>query len=140
MQSFIKTIRVNYCDTDQMGYVHHSNYLKYFETARWGLFRQLGIPYKELEEKGFLLPVIHAQVQFIKPAFYDEQLQIETSISLMKGAKLVLNYKIFNENLELINTAKITLAFVSIRTRKPCKPPEFVQDLLTGYLEQNLQK
>jgi acyl-CoA thioester hydrolase len=135
IQPFISTIRVCYSDTDQMGFVHHSNYLKYYEAARWDLFRQLGEPYKNLEEKGFLLPVINVQVNVIKPAFYDEQLVIETTISAIKGAKLSLNYKLFNVEQDLINTAKITLGFVSAHSRKPCRPPEFFHELLQEYMK-----
>lgn len=127
MQPFISTKRVSYSDTDQMGIVHHSNYLKYYENARWNLFRHLGIPYKNIEEKGFLLPVINVQAQFFKPAFYDEKLTIETVITAVTGAKLFLSYKLFNEEQELINTAKVTVAFVNKYSRKPCKPPQFVQ-------------
>lgn len=139
MHPFISKIRVSYCDTDQMGIVHHSNYLKYYETARWNLFRHLGIPYKEIEETGLLLPVVNVQMQFIKPAFYDEELIIETSVTAIKGAKILLEYKLFNEEKILINKAIITLAFVNIHSKKPCKPSGFIQELLQQNLQEDLQ-
>ena len=64
--------KVSYSDTDQMGFMHHSNYFRYYETARWELFRSLGIPYHEIEEEDVILPVINASAKFIKPAFYDQ--------------------------------------------------------------------
>jgi len=130
MQAFISKIRVGYSDTDQMGFVHHSNYLKYYEAARWNLFRHRGIPYKEIEDGGVLLPVVGVRMQYLKPAFYDEELTIETTVVSMKGAKLMLSYKTFNETKELINTATVTLAFVNSRTRKPCKPLAYVVERL----------
>lgn len=136
MTPFVSTIRVGYSDTDQMGIVHHSNYLKYYETARWNLFRQLGAPYKKLEEKGFLLPVISMQIEFLKPAFYDEKLTIETSIVSFKGAKLVIGYQLFNEEMEVINKAKVILAFVDTDSRRACRPPEFVREKLNGFVLQ----
>lgn len=139
MQPFISTTRVSYSDTDQMGFVHHSNYLKYYETARWDLFRHLGIPYKEIEEAGILLPVVNVQIDYLKPAFYDEELVIETSILAMRGAKLVLGCKLFNEEQELINSARITLAFVNLHSRKPCKPSAFIQKLLQQNIQQEAQ-
>lgn len=139
MQPFTSTIRVSYSDTDQMGFVHHSNYLKYYETARWNLFRDLGIPYKETEETGTLLPVVNVEMHYLKPAFYDEKLVIETSIISAKGAKLVLFYKLLNESCEVINTATITLAFVNVHSKKPCKPPKFMQGVLQQCLEEDLQ-
>jgi acyl-CoA thioester hydrolase len=129
MEPFISKIRVGYADTDQMGIVHHSNYLKYYETARWSFFRHLGTPYKNIEEAGFLMPVVTVQIQYLKPAYYDEVLTVETSITALKGPKLVISYKLYNEEQELINTAKITLAFMNMHSRKACKPPKFIQEL-----------
>ena len=74
MASFRTHIRVTYSDTDQMGFMHHSNYFKYYETARWELFRNIGIPYPELEEEGIILPVTDASIKFIKPAVYDQEI------------------------------------------------------------------
>jgi acyl-CoA thioester hydrolase len=136
MPPFISTIRVGYSDTDQMGFVHHSNYLKYYETARWNLFRHLGIPYKEVEKAGMLLPVVNVQIDYLKPAFYDEELIIETSVAEVKGARILLNYKLLNAKGELINTATITLAFINVLSKKPCKPSRFIQKLL----QQNIQE
>lgn len=130
MKPFISTIRVSYSDTDQMGIVHHSNYLKYYETARWDLFRQAGALYKSLEEEGFLLPVVNMQIQFLKPAFYDEELTIETLLVESKGARLMIDHKLYNEKHELINRAAVTLAFISTTSRNACRPPEFVQRMI----------
>lgn len=59
-----KTVfRISYSDTDQMGFMHHSNYLKYYETARRELFRSIGIPYNEIEEEDVILPVINAFIR-----------------------------------------------------------------------------
>jgi acyl-CoA thioester hydrolase len=140
MQPFISSTTVSYSDTDQMGFAHHSNYLKYYETARWELFRHLGIPYKKIEDKGFLLPVIQVQMQFLKPAFYDEELTIETSIDAIRGAKLILDYKMFNPEQELINTAKITVAFVSFQSRKPCKPPVWFEAAWSEHLQRDKKR
>jgi acyl-CoA thioester hydrolase len=139
MQPFISKLTVSYSDTDQMGYAHHSNYLKYYETARWNLFRHWGIPYKEIEEAGLLLRVVSVRMQYLKPAFYDDELTIETTVLSTKGAKLTFAFKIFNQTHELINTATISLAFVSKRTRKPCKPLQSVVNLLTTNTKEALQ-
>jgi acyl-CoA thioester hydrolase len=139
MQPFTSKVRVSYSDTDQMGFVHHSNYLKYYETGRWNLFRHLGMPYKKIEEEGFLLPVIDVQMQYLKPAFYDQVLTLETSLIAFKGAKLVLSYRLFNEEDEVINTARITLAFINTHSKKPCKPPEHLRDLWERHTLKSLQ-
>lgn len=97
MKPFLSKVRVGYSDTDQMGYVHHNNYGKYYETARWQLFEPLGIPYKLVEEKGFMLPVIRMDIKFIKPSFYDDELTIETILKDIRGAKVCFGHRLFNE-------------------------------------------
>ncbi len=94
MDSFQSSYRVTYSDTDQMGYMHHSNYLKYYETARWELFRSIGIPYTKIEEEGIILPVINASAKFIKPARYDQKITISTRIKSTRGARVVLNIRL----------------------------------------------
>lgn len=132
MITYISTIKVTYSDTDQMGYVHHNNYVKYFETARWELFEQSGIPYREVEEKGFMLPVVRMDLKFIKPAYYDELLTIETTLYKISGAKIIFRYKLFNEAGTLVNKAEVTLAFINSTTRQPCMAPEFILQKIRG--------
>jgi len=132
MITYISTIKVTYSDTDQMGYVHHNNYVKYYETARWELFEQLGIPYKAVEEKGFMLPVTRMDLKFIKPAYYDELLNIETTLHKISGAKIFFRYKLFNEAGTLVNKAEVTLAFINSATRQPCLAPEFIWQKIHG--------
>ena len=58
-------IRVPYADTDPMGFVHHSNYVKYCEIARWEALRELGIPYIDMEKQGYIAPVISMKFEFV---------------------------------------------------------------------------
>jgi acyl-CoA thioester hydrolase len=132
MITYISTIKVTYSDTDQMGYVHHNNYVKYYETARWELFEQLGIPYKAVEEKGFMLPVVRMDLKFIKPAFYDDLLTIETTFYKIIGPKIFFRYRLFNEAGSLVNKAEVTLAFITATTRQPCLAPTFLTEKLQG--------
>lgn len=126
MKPFFSTVRVGYSDTDQMGYVHHNNYVKYYETARWQLFEQMNIPYKLVEEKGYMLPVVRMDIKFIKPSYYDDELTIETVLKSIQGAKVCFGYRIFNKAGEIINKAAITLAFIKRDTRQPCAAPDFI--------------
>ncbi len=127
MIEHVYTFRVMYPDTDQMGTVHHSNYVKYYETARWELFRSIGIAYKSVEEAGYLLPVITMKVKFLKTTSYDSLLTVKTTLTAMKGVRLWFRYALFNEQGELINEAETELAFVDKATWKPCPAPEFVR-------------
>ena len=118
--------RVAYPDTDQMGTMHHANYVKYYELARWDLFRSIGIPYKSVEEAGFMCPVIRMNFKFIKTTSYDELLTVRTSIKAIKGVRIWFTYKLYNEQNELINEAETELAFVGRNDWKPCAMPDFV--------------
>ena len=121
-------LRASYADTDQMGFVHHSNYVKYLENARWEAFRQMGIAYIDIEESGFLMPVIDMKLQFIKPVRYDDLVKIELAFSMNRPTKLEVDYHIYNQANELIHKANTTLAFLRKETSKPCAIPDFIHD------------
>jgi acyl-CoA thioester hydrolase len=120
------TFRVMYADTDKMGTVHHSNYAKYYETARWELFRSIGISYHSVEKAGYMLPVIRMNFRFIKTVQYDALLKVKTTLKAIKGVRIWFTYKLYNEQNELVNEAETELAFVEMDTWKPCIIPEFV--------------
>jgi len=131
------SFRVAYPDTDQMGIVHHSNYVKYYETARWELFRSIGISYHSVEEAGYMLPVITMKFKFLKTAEYDTQLTVKTTLKAIKGVRIWFTYKLFNEKNELINEAETELAFVEKNTWKPCIAPEFVKKTIEKNINKN---
>lgn len=133
------TFRVMYPDTDKMGTVHHSNYPKYYETARWELFRSIGIPYQTVEEAGYMLPVIRMNFRFIKTVQYDALLRVKTTLKAIKGVRIWFTYKLYNEQNELVNEAETELAFVEKDTWKPCFAPEFVLNVLEFKFQKQLQ-
>ncbi len=114
---FKSRVKVEYSHTDKMSYVHHSQYLKYYEYARWELFRNLGLSYKDIESSGLIMPVISSRLNYCKPAFYDEILLIKTQVKI-EGARIVFNHKILNREKELINYAQIQVVCVNEKTRK----------------------
>jgi len=128
--------RVTYPDTDRMGTMHHANYVKYYETARWELFRSIGVPYSAVEEAGIMCPVIKMNFKFIKITRYDELLTVKTTLKAMKGVRVWFTYKLYNEQNELINEAETELAFVGLDNWKPCAAPDF----LLSAIELNRKK
>ncbi len=120
-------LRVRYAETDRMGYVYYGNYATYFEVARVEALRSLGITYKELEDDGILLPVLEYKAKYFKPAFYDDELRIETKISQKPGIRIMFEYSVFNqESVELVK-GETTLVFVSAANGKPTKPPVHIE-------------
>ncbi len=128
MISFNTKLRVQYNETDQMSFAHHSNYVKYFELARMELLRNMGISYVSIEEAGFIMPVVDIKIHYIKPAFYDDELQIETRLSVLKGPRIVFVYNVSNQNGILICKGETTLAFAGKVTKTACHPPSFFVD------------
>ena len=119
-------IRVRYAETDQMGYVYYGNYAQYFEVGRVEWLRSLGITYKSLEESGIMLPVIRMNINYIKPAKYDDLLTIRTILTRIPGVKIDFQFEVLNEKNELLTTAEVVLVFIDMVRNKPTKAPEFL--------------
>ncbi|PZX20021.1 acyl-CoA thioester hydrolase [Breznakibacter xylanolyticus] len=134
MIEHVSYFRVMYPDTDKMGTVHHSNYARYYETARWELFRAIGIPYQMIETAGYMMPVISMNMRFLKTTRYDEQLTVRTCLKGIRGPRVSFSYKLYNTNSELINEADTELAFVKSDTFKPCAVPPFVTNAIQKHL------
>lgn len=90
-------VRVIYGDTDAMGIVYHGNYLRWFEVGRTELFRTLGIVYRDLEARGYYLPLTKAYCHYHAPARYDDILVIETSIADWGRASIRFDYVVWDE-------------------------------------------
>ena len=98
-------IRTRYSETDQMGYVYYGNYALYFEVARVEAMRDLGMSYRELEQRGIMLPVVSFNIEYLKPALYDENLNIITKIIELPSVRIKFDYETYNESGELLNNA-----------------------------------
>lgn len=92
---YIHTIRVPYKDTDQMGVVHHANYIQWFELARTEMMRNDGIAYKEMEQLGLFLPVLDVQIKYMKPAYYDDVIAIATTLTSFSAARMQFSYDVW---------------------------------------------
>ena len=128
------TIRTRYSEVDRMGYVYYGNYATYFEVGRVEAMRVLGINYLELEESGIMMPVIRYEIDYKKPAFYDEVLTIVTRVREVPRSRITFEYETWNERGELLNTALTQLVFVDSATMKPQRAPQVIVDAANRYL------
>lgn len=117
-------IRVRYAETDRMGYVYYGNYATYFEVARVEMLRSLGFSYRILEDEGVLLPVLEYTIKYIRPAFYDDELRIVTTIHTLPAARIQFDYEIFNSKNEKITIASTSLVFINKESGKPQRCPD----------------
>ncbi|MEM5831374.1 MAG: thioesterase family protein [Candidatus Aenigmatarchaeota archaeon] len=90
-------VRVKYADTDKFGIVYYGNYAIFFEKARTEYLRQRGFTYKELEDRGYHLPVVEFHVKYLKPARYDDLLVIRTYLETLKSRAVVFKYEVLKE-------------------------------------------
>lgn len=94
MKSFFYTHKAQYYETDQMGIIHHSNYIRWFEEARIDFFEKINCSYKSIEELGILSPVLEVQAKYLSMVHFDDTVKIETSIESFNGIKLTMHYSI----------------------------------------------
>ena len=84
--------RTLYADTDRSQVVYHSNYLHYFEFGRASLMREAAYPYREIEESGYVYPIIEISVKYYNPLYYDDLMWIHTRPSQLERVRLQFDY------------------------------------------------
>lgn len=125
-------LRVRYSETDQMGIVYYGNYAQYFEVARVEFLRDLKFVYKELEDSGVIMPVVHYSTNYKFPAKYDDELTICTKIQEVPTSKITFDHEVFNGNNDKICDAKVILVFLNKETFRPVRIPEHLIELLNS--------
>ena len=125
---------VRYYETDQMGIVHHSNYVRYFECGRTDMLKKLGLPIEQIEQTGVMLPVVAVECRYKVPARLGDTLRIVSIIDKVPMAKLVIRNEIYNPAGQLVCEGSVTLGFIDSVSRRPVRCP----DALTRIFEENI--
>lgn len=94
MEPVIYRRKVNYYETDQMGIVHHSNYIRYFEEARLDMMDQLGLNYRTMEETGLIIPVLFVECKYLQSLHYEDEFEIYSRLTKFDGIKMEVSYEI----------------------------------------------
>ncbi|MEZ6003475.1 MAG: acyl-CoA thioesterase [Planctomycetota bacterium] len=111
------TLQVRYGETDQMGVVHHANYLLYFEEARTRFMASLGQPYGAIEKQGIALPVRKLDLRFRNPAHYEDVLTVCVEVARMTPASVTFAYRIERRADDtLVATGSTELACIDMRS------------------------
>lgn len=121
-------IVVRYAETDMMGIVYHGSYLPWLEIGRTELLREIGMPYAELERLGFRLPVLEVQMNYRRPALYDQRIEIRTTMKERPRVRLRLDYELFHED-TLIATGHTVHAFLD-HSNQPVRPPAALVEIM----------
>ncbi len=123
-------IRPRYGEVDRMGVVYHANYLLYFDIGRTDYLRQRGIPYAEVEERGYLLSVVDVGVKYKRSARYDEDLELVTRLARFTKATVLFEYELFGPDGRLLTTGFTKLACLDKRDNRPTMLPADLRALL----------
>lgn len=129
MLNNLTKIRVIYADTDAMGIVYHTNYIKWFEIGRNEFLRQAGLQYSEIESRGFYLPLTTVHCQYLIPAKYDQVLIIETIIDYIKRATAKFNYHIWDDQMKKILVEGYSIHACTNAEGKVRRMPQVILDL-----------
>ena len=87
-----------YYETDQMGIIHHSNYIRWFEEARIDYMNQIGLTYKKMEDEGIISPVLEVNCQYLNMMYFDDLATIKVSVTDYTGVRFAFKYEIYNQN------------------------------------------
>lgn len=121
------SIRVRYVETDAMGFAHHANYLAWFELSRIEFMDALDMPYKDLENEGYLLPVLGANLKYRKPAYFDDRLTVVCMAKEKPRIRLRMEYEVLRGD-TLLATGYTEHAFMN-PDGQPIRPPAKFIDL-----------
>ena len=130
MKKFSIQIKVRYCETDQMGLVHHGSYINYFEEARISWISNLGFSYSEMEKSGIILPVSKLNINYLRPAYFENDLVVNVELAELPTSRLIFNYSITNKG-EVVVTGTTVLAFLNKETKKPVRCPDYMLEKVT---------
>lgn len=123
-------VRVRYSETDKMGYVYYGNYPTYFEVGRAEAMRELGVTYRQMEDEGVMMPIASMSVKYIRPAYYDDLLTVRTIVKDFPSSRMHFFYEVYNEQDKLLNQGETILAFVNMKTFRPCPAPDWFLEAL----------
>jgi acyl-CoA thioester hydrolase len=120
-------VEVRYIETDQMGHVHHANYVAWFELARTRLCAGSGVPYADVESMGYLMVVTAVEIRYRQPARYGETVQVATWIEGLGSRRTRFAYEV-RRGESLLATGATEHLWVEREGRRPCRIPAALRE------------
>ena len=128
---------VRYYETDQMGVVHHSNYIRYFEVARNAMISEGGFPIEVCEKEfGVLIAIVSVECRFRVPSRMGDVLTVSADVDSVPMAKLKVLQKVVNQRGEVCAEGIVTLGFLNASNFRPTRCPEPLAELFENKLKQ----
>ncbi|MBO5919859.1 MAG: acyl-CoA thioesterase [Bacteroidales bacterium] len=138
------TIDVRYYETDLMGIVHHSNYIRFFEYGRIKMLEEIGLPISEIEGQGVMLPVVSTFCTYKTPSRMGDTLRIVSSVESMPMAKMKIKTVIYKQSSNnpltpqgeigaVVAEGEVVIGFIKADTRRPCRVPDHAAHIMEKY-------
>ncbi|MEW6701256.1 MAG: thioesterase family protein [Bacteroidota bacterium] len=139
MLTHITEIRVRYADTDKMQFVYNGKYLEYFEVGRTELLRSTGLPYSEVENQGYQLPLIETGIKYKQSAVYDDLLEVKATVKELNTPRVHIEYIVKRKGTdEIIAEGFTTHIFIRTDTKKAVRPPKIYLDALAPFFKKEI--
>ncbi len=129
-------LEVRYYETDLMGIVHHSNYIRFFECGRIKMLEQIGMPITEIEKAGIMMPVVSVECRYKMPTRMGDTLRIVCKVEKIPMAKMEIKTEIYNQNNELCCDGAVVIGFIHSDSRKPTRAPKQFVEIMEPYFEK----
>ena len=134
--NFIMKKRIFYHDTDCGGVVYHGNYLKYFEEVRTEFLENLGYSVKGFMDMGIYFVVRSQSAEYLKPAFYDDTLEVKTRLASCSPVRMTFAYEIRNQHGILLTTGQTMLVSVGTDMKVKALTPEMLSKFKSAVSEK----
>ena len=142
MESYIH--KVQYYETDRMGLVHHSNYIRWMEEARVDWLEKIGFGFDKLEEMGITSPLLSVNCKYKVGSTFGDSVEIKTKVKKYNGVKITISYIMTKVGTgKIVATGETELCFINIKTRKPIilkKENLELDQLMKKALEENAEE
>jgi len=132
LRSHRTLLRARYAETDQMGVVHHAAYFAWLEVGRTEYLRARGMPYRLLEEKGFRMPVLRAEAEYLAPARYDDEVVVEARLEKAGPLRFAFVYELRRAGEETLLCRGRTEHVATGLDGRPRRLPRELLDLIGG--------
>lgn len=105
---------IHYYETDKMAVVHHSNYARILEESRIDMMRYYGLPYEEVEERGYMIPVLELSSRFVESLKFGDTIKVVPRIDKISGFRFYISYVIYGEDMTTVkHTASSVHCFLN---------------------------
>lgn len=122
-------LTVRYAETDKMGIVHHSNYAIWFEAGRTDFLKQIGVSYSEIEARGVMMPLYEITCRFKRPAKYEDEIAVVTSLKELTRVRIILSYEVINIKTNTLLATGETLQAFTDCALKPLNVERAIPDI-----------